>query len=317
MRTASSIALGIALACASFTDARAQADSAGPRLVGYLQARETYSGAALAAALNRARVGVTGLVGHGFSYRVTVELGQTTPYAPALRDALIRWTNGPLGITAGQFKTPFSLAFLMSAADYETADKPAAVTTLPPKWDLGVMGDYRWRRLVVASLGVFNGEGMNVGVNRDSNVMVVARLAGRPLPSLTLGADVARSRDSTRYGFEAGVERGPVVVKGEILGETRRAGGQDDQGWFVLAAWRPSRTLQLVAQQEDFRRPAIATFVRNTATTLGANLFLAEGRVRLLGNYVSRRIGTRTGAFIAQVQVRFGRDQGTYGVPLR
>ena len=66
--------------------------------------------------------------------------------------------------------------------------------------------------------------------------------------------------------------------------------------------------LQLVVKQEDFRRSAISAAVRNQATTGGVNVESGGGKVRLLANYVSRKIGTpgtRQGALIAQVQVKF------------
>jgi hypothetical protein len=63
---------------------------------------------------------------------------------------------------------------------------------------------------------------------------------------------------------------------------------------------------QLVVKQEDFRRSAISPAVRNRATTGGVNVELGGGKVRLLADYVSRKIGgKRQGMLITQAQVKF------------
>jgi hypothetical protein len=66
--------------------------------------------------------------------------------------------------------------------------------------------------------------------------------------------------------------------------------------------------VQPVLKQEDFRRSAITDDVRNRATTGGVNVEFGGGKVRLLADYVSRKIGTpstRHGALITQAQVKF------------
>jgi len=287
---------------------RAQGDG-GPRLVGLLQTRLSYASAiGLTGSVNRARVGVTGSVGSGFSYVVTIEAADTpAPYSTTLRDALIRWTRGGLGVTVGQFKTPFSRAFLEPLTVLPTADYAAVVTSLVPKRDIGVMADYDWHARVGAALGVFNGEGLNAGVNSDSSAMVVARVTARPVDAVRLGADVARSRDSTRYGFEAGLVYRSVELRGEYVRQHDLGIPADDVGWFVTGIARLGPALDLVAQQEDLQEPAVASFVRNTATTLGVDVFLDGGRERLLANYVSRRVGTRSGALVLQAQISLGK----------
>ena len=66
--------------------------------------------------------------------------------------------------------------------------------------------------------------------------------------------------------------------------------------------------VQLVLKQEDFRRSEISEALRNRATTGGVNLEFGGGKVRLLANYVSRKIGTpgtRRGMLITQAQLKF------------
>ncbi len=311
-RSVTALAGGVLVcAFASLTSAaRAQAPAGGPRVDGYVQARETWqTGVGLTGTINRARLGVDGAIAGGFSYKVSVELASggsaTTQFAASLRDAFVRWTRSGLSLWAGQYKTPFSGQFLTPLTHVETADRAAVVDALAPKRDIGVMANYDWGGRATAEAGVFNGEGQNIGVNRDSSVLVVARGTVRPVEPLTLGADLARYRDSTRYGFEAAFLFRGWTLKGEYLRQHRLAVGRDDEGWFALGAYQPLPWLQLLVEQEDFQRPAIATFVRNTATTVGANVWVDGDRLRLLANYVSRQIGTRRGSLVTQIQLVF------------
>ena len=287
----------------------AQSAGAGPRAVGYVQARESYaSGAGLVGTINRARAGVAGDLPRGFLYQVTAELASpgaaTATLVVGLKDAYVGWHLAGFSIAAGQFKTPFSAQYLTSMADVETADRAAVVDALAPKRDIGITGAYAWRKHAAVWLGVFNGEGLNVGANGDSTVLVVGRVALRPLQGVALAADVARYRDSTRYALEASVAYRGIGLKGEYLRQHRLAIGRDDWGYYLLATYWLLPDLQLVAEQEDFRRPAVPGFVRNTAFLGGANLYAAGGRVRLLVNYVSRKVGTRRGTLITQIQVK-------------
>jgi hypothetical protein len=61
-------------------------------------------------------------------------------------------------------------------------------------------------------------------------------------------------------------------------------------------------------RQEDFRRSAISAESRHRAGTAGANFDFSGGKIRLMANYVSRKIGepgVRRGTLIAQAQVKF------------
>ena len=296
--------------------AAAQTTIAGPRLGGYVQARETLQeDVGLTATLNRARFSIDGPLPSKFSYRVLVELeaatGARTPAAVSLREAIIRWAPGNAALTAGQFKTPFSREYLLPVPVLETADFAAVVDSLAPKYDVGVMGEYAFGPSATVFLGVFNGEGQNATANRDSTVMAVGRLVVRPVAQLSLGGSVSRDGpDSLRWGAEAVVEERGAMVRGEVITRHRRgrAADMDDRGWTVLAGLRVIPQVQVLVRQEDFRRPAFGENRRVRATTIGANLEIAPNRVRLLVNAVRRSLGaipTRSDALIGQVQVRF------------
>ncbi len=284
------------------------------KIGGYVQAREFYQdGPGLTATLNRARLNIDGTIPGGFSFRVQPEYeaggNATTAASVSLRDAYLRWNRATFTVTAGQFKTPFTREFITSIATIETADRATVVDSLAPKRDIGVMAEYAWKTNGSLALGVFNGEGQNRIVNNDTTVLVVGRLTARPVSRVSLAANFAHYRsDSTRYGVDGSFDYRGFTAKGEYIWQHRKAIGPPDNGWYALVAYKLVPWIQLVLKQEDFRRSAISAARRNQATTAGVNLEFSGGKVRLLGNYVARKIGTpgtRKGALITQLQFRF------------
>ena len=284
-----------------------------PRVGGYVQVRESYvEPTRLSATLNRARFSLDGSLPARFSYRFLVELeaGATarTAGTVSLREAIARWSAAPFAVQTGQFKTPFSREYLIPVPALETPDFAAVVDTLAPKYDLGLMGEYSAPALTL-SAGVFNGEGQNAGLNRDSTLLAVARLGVRPLPQLSLAGSLARySPDSLRYGADATLEHDGVMVRGEILGQRKRGRSRDDFGWYALATCRVVGWLQLVAKQEDFQRPALGPARRISATTGEVNVEWPGGRTRLLLAMVGRTTGfprVQRNSVISQLQLRF------------
>jgi hypothetical protein len=290
--------------------------SSGPsvRFTGYVQARETYrEGVGLTGSINRARLTAFGTAAKDVTWRVQGEFRTgavgTGKASVSLQDAYIRYKTGQFGIQAGQFKTPFTREFITSLADVETADRATVVDSIAPKRDIGVLADYAIGPTATLLFGVFNGEGQNVTANADSSLLWVGRATARPVAYLTVGANVAQyGSDSTRYGVDGAVEYMGAALKAEYIGQHRDGGGLDDKGWYAQATYRVLSWVQLVLKQEDFRRSAITDDVRNRATTGGVNVEFGGGKVRLLADYVSRKIGTpgtRRGMLITQAQVKF------------
>jgi hypothetical protein len=284
-----------------------------PRLGGYLQVRETYQDPlGLTATLNRARLSADGALPNSFTYRFLIEYeaggSARAAAAVSLRDAYIRWTRGWIALQGGQFKTPFSRSYLTSITAWETVDRPAVVDTLATKRDIGVMAEAFHGVDATLSLGVFNGEGQNMPVNRDSSVLYVARALLRPLNQLELGASGASYEgDSTRAGLEANIEQSGMVLRGEWIAQYRSGQSGRDDGWYVLAAARVLPWAQLVGMGEDLERVHLGVAGRNRALTLGANLDLGANRTRLSVNWVQRESGPKqvmTRTTIAQLQVR-------------
>jgi hypothetical protein len=284
------------------------------RLTGYVQARETYrEGVGLTGSINRARLTAYGIAAKDVTWRIQGEFRTGSVGAGkasvSLQDAYIRYKPGNFGIQAGQFKTPFTLEFIRSLADVETADRATVVDSLAPKRDIGIMADYAIGAVATVTAGVFNGDGQNVTANADSSLLWVGRATVRPIAYLTAGASVASYQsDSTRYGVDASLDYRGASLKAEYIGQHRDRGGLDDKGWYAQAIYRLLPWIQLVAKQENFRRSAISDALRNRATTGGVNVEFNGGKVRLLADYISRKIGTpgtRRGQLISQVQVKF------------
>ena len=321
----SRLVLAVCLSCfAAWRGAQAQnpppppAAAASPapsvRFTGYLQGRETYrDGVGLTGSLNRARLAAYGSAAKDVTWRIQGEFRTgsvgTGKASVSLQDAYIRYKPGQFGIQVGQFKTPFTREFITSLADVETADRSTVVDSIAPKRDIGIMADYAFGPTATVTLGVFNGEGQNVTANTDSTLLWVGRATARPMPYLSLGVNVARyGSDSTRYWVDGSVEYMGAALKAEYIGQDRDGGGLDDKGWYAQATYRVLPWVQLVLKQEDFRRSAVSDALRNRATTGGVNVEFGAGKVRLLADYVSRKIGTpgtRRGMLIGQAQVKF------------
>jgi phosphate-selective porin len=317
----------VALAFLALTSSRVEAQAApatapaaassptpGVRFTGYIQARETYrEGVGLTGSINRARLTGYGIVATNVTWRIQGEFRTgsvgTGKASVSLQDAYIRYKTGDLGVQAGQFKTPFTREFITSLADVESADRATVVDSIAPKRDIGIMADYAVGPTATVMLGVFNGEGQNVTANTDSTLLWVGRASVRPVAYLTLGANAATYQsDSTRYGVDASLEYRGATLKGEYIGQHRDSGTLDDKGWYAQGTYKVLPWVQLLLKQEDFRRSEISEALRNRATTGGVNLEFGGGKVRLLANYVSRKIGTpgvRRGLLIAQAQIKF------------
>ena len=227
-------------------------------------ARPTRKTSGLIGTINRARLTAAGGVAGNVTWRVQGEFRTgnvgTGRASVSLTDGYVRWTHNALGVQLGQFKTPFTWEYITSLSLIETADRSTVVDSLAPKRDIGLMVDYAIGGRATISAGIFNGEGQNVTANTDSSALGVARVTYRPIPYLVLGANAARYfADSTRYGVDASVEAPWIILRGEYIGQHRDVlGGDDDKGWYALAAAPVRPWLQPVLKYEWFERSGIA-----------------------------------------------------------
>jgi hypothetical protein len=293
----------------------ATATSSPVKLSGYIQARETYQESiGLNGTINRARLTASGSATGNIAWRIQGEFRTgnvgTGKASVSLQDAYVRWARDRVGVQVGQFKTPFTREFITPLAEVETADRSTVVDSLAPKRDIGVMADYAFGGRGMVTVGVFNGEGQNVTVNRDSSALGVARVAVRPLPFVALGTNVARYfGDSTRYGADASLESPWVILRGEYVGQHHDGVTGDDKGWYVLAAAPVRPWVEPVLKYEWFNRPTVPLEAqKNRAWTAGVNLFPWGKTTRLTLEYVSRSVGEpgiRKSQALAQAQVIF------------
>jgi hypothetical protein len=267
----------------------------------------------LTGSINRARLAVGGNVLETVTWRLQGEFRTgsvgTGRASVSLQDAYIRCAPKLWAFEIGQFKTPFTLEFITSLADIETADRSTVVDSLAPKRDIGMMAEYLPGRVHLWA-GLFNGEGQNVTSNADSSALGVGRVALSIVPQLSVAVNGARYfGDSTRYGADAAYEGSRVTIKGEYIGQNRdRSPLPDDWGWYGLTAVYLIRSTQAVVKYEEFARPGVAPAVKNRAWTAGVNLYPGTRNLRLTFDYVSRMIGQpgiRRGRVLAQVQARF------------
>jgi hypothetical protein len=289
--------------------------SSGVKLSGYLQARETWQeDVGLTGSINRARLTATGGLATNFTWRLQGEFRTgnvgVSKASVRLTDGYIRWKHKDLGIQAGQYKTPFTREYMTSLADLETADRSAAVDSLAPKRDIGLMADYEIKKKVTLYAGVFNGEGENTTTNKDSTLLGVARVTVRPIRDVSFGGNVARYfGDSTRFGADVNYEGPRVTLRGEVVAQARDlVGGKNDYGWFALGAVKVVDQVQLKGRYEEFQRDQISLQQRSRIWTGGANFFISGNAVKLIVEYNSRKVGDpgkTKGTVLTQLQVRY------------
>src|SRR3954454_10868171 len=85
---------------------------------------------------------------------------------------------------------------------------------------------------------------------------------------------------------------GPPLLAGAHTGSPSHGGLRPRQRVHPDARRVQRRRPERHVKQEDFRRSEISEALHNRATTGGVNLEFGGGKVRLLTNYVSRKIGT-------------------------
>ncbi len=292
------------------------ADSTAPKLAitGYLQVRETYQrGTGLSATINRARFALAGRITDGLTFRVGADLRAATQglgkASVAMLDAFVRYATPNWAVQGGQFKTPFAREYVTTITNIETAERSTVVDSLAPKRDIGVMGELFLGHRVTVSLGIFNGEGVNVTANRDSTLLGVGRVVVRPVDQLAIGVDVASYLgDSTRYGVDMGYETRRLTLRGEYLRQHRNQGqAPEDHGWYALAAYFLFPSVQLVGKLEELNRPVIGPDAINKGWTVGLNVFVRPPTAKFTLDYLSRRINSTQpwhSQLIGQFQVK-------------
>jgi len=106
-------------------------------------------------------------------------------------------------ITLGQHFAPFSRQTILSAADLQMVDF-AQLVSLTPGRQIGISGilGLPYAPWLQVSGGVFNGKGINVVENIDSNFMYVGRVAFRPIGPRARLIESALGEDAVWVAFD-------------------------------------------------------------------------------------------------------------------
>jgi hypothetical protein len=138
--------------------------------------------------------------------------------------------RGFVRLVFGQHFAPFSRQTMLSATDFQIA-LPAELISLAPGRQIGFSAQLNlpyapWAEITA---GVFNGEGVDVLENVDSNYMFVGRLAFKPLGTY------ARP-------IESALGPTTVSVAGDVSWNVRNQGDYDERTLLVgadaFASWR-------------------------------------------------------------------------------
>ncbi|MDR3245907.1 MAG: OprO/OprP family phosphate-selective porin [Prevotellaceae bacterium] len=240
--------------------------------------------------IRRARLDFRGNISSSLDYRVHLEFAKN----PRILDAFVNWkAANAFNIKAGEFKIPFSLENPYSAQGLEMVDNSMVITGLCGYEDVsGISGtgrdmgvnfhgkfllreDYS---LLGYSVGLFNGNGVNVSDNNKSKDFSGTFFVN-PLKELTLslshhngaagaqGATIQRVRTGvgTRY------DNNKLLVRGEyIYGKT---GNMDSDGYYVVAGYFVHPKVQALAKYDYFQRDISVKETRQTNYVLGVNYF--------------------------------------------
>lgn len=306
---------GLALLVAMLaTPLVAQAPGAAPpRVTGYIQTRfESYDDSALFK-LRRVRVGVQGGLTPWATYKAQVEVrsGGTgaTAATVAATDLYLALTHGRWLATLGQAKTPLSLEFIRSSTVLELPERAIAVDSLAPNRDVGMKVEWGTAQPVALQAGIFNGDGINRGANRDGRFLYVGRAVVKPVRAAQLGVSAAAKPDTTTWDVELVVERPRLAARAEYLSRRRAAADVTTRGWYALGAYEVvARRLQLVGRVQQFDASDTVSADRLTGYTAAAQYFWAGDDLKLQIEYTAfaeQGTAIANNRVIVQIQARF------------
>jgi phosphate-selective porin OprO/OprP len=196
--------------------------------------------------LRRARINLQGRFLEAFEFRLEADAAGTLAATSGLRlqltDGYVDWKRyQAASVRVGQFKTPFGFEQLFSDPRLVTPERSLANDrlTLSRQSGVQVSGELLEGRLSYAA-GLFNGTGANSNANDNDQFLYVGRLAGKPLPGLSLGANAYTSHDdAVPLGPEFRVDLTPSTpAPDNVFQGERSATGLDLQWqWKRLELW--------------------------------------------------------------------------------
>lgn len=150
--------------------------------------------------LRRARINAQGGFLEGFDFRVELDLGGSSAGLRAqLTDGYAAWTGSKIvSIRFGQFKTPFGYEQLFSDPALLIIERSLANDRLTLSRQLGLqISATSLDRRLSAAAGVFNGNGVNNGLNDNEKFLFVGRVTAVPVQA-------KRSDQEVRWSLGAG-----------------------------------------------------------------------------------------------------------------
>ncbi len=200
--------------------------------------------------------------------------------SPAILDAYMSYrVRKALTLRMGQFKTPVSAEYLISASDIDFVNRARAVSALAPKRQIGVQagGELLDNKLNYA-ISISNGNGTASNNNDNGDFLYAGRVEIFPglfdedgNRGLEVGLNAAFSRDGdtdlvggeitgfsgerTLLGFDARFNfRGFLLAAEYINAALKPESGEEitPDGFYVTAGYMVRNNLQLLARWERF-----------------------------------------------------------------
>jgi hypothetical protein len=264
-----------------------------PKISGLLNMRYQYSDAGGGSGsfdIRRARISFRGNLASSLNYFFQMEFAKS----PKILDAFVNWkASNAFNIKAGEFKFPFSLENPYSAHGLEMVENSMVITGLSGYDDVsGILsngrdigidlhGKFVHREdysLIEYSVGLFNGNGINVSDNNKSKDFSGTVLI-KPLQEFTLsvshynGSTGTKGAAIQRVRSGAGVryDNNKMLVRSEyICGQT---GDIDSEGFYAIAGYFVHPKVQTLLKYDYFQRDISINETRQTNYIVGINYF--------------------------------------------
>lgn len=190
--------------------------------------------------LRRARINVQGGFLEEFDFRVELDLGGTGSALRAqMTDGYVQWNaSKTFAVRFGQFKTPFGFEQLVSDPVLFTIERALANDRLTISRQLGLqLSANTVDKRVTATAGLFNGNGVNNGLNDNEDFVYVARLAAVPVQTKYAGQEVKWSAGFNAYAsqdtalalIDFGFDAAPGGARDNLFTGKRSGLGLDSQ----------------------------------------------------------------------------------------
>jgi len=261
--------------------------------------------------LRRLRVSFAGAFAEDVCFKVETDFGNAaiagnTGYRGQLTDAFVAWTKfSALRLQAGQFKTPFGYEQLVSDPKTLFVERTLANDRLTVGRQIGTMASGElFGRTLTYSLGLFNGTGVNTGVNDNSKFLTAGRVAATiydgkrgPQPvRWTVATNFFNTVDQGAftgrrigYGADTQLIAGPVELGGEwlrnachpVVGLPTTA-----NGWSAFSAWSFITPWQALLRFDHYDSNPARPNATTREWTYGVTYFLRGDDLKLSLNYV-------------------------------